>query len=88
MNVKHKRTYQISHYEPLTLEFELDISDKLGLNVNNLTTIIRYLQIAERICAAQYIQDMSIDPQELLLQAQENVQLLLNNNKQDNNKQE
>ncbi len=79
MNVSHKRTYQVTQYEPLTLEFELTIDDKLGLNVKNLSTIIRYLQIAERVCAAQYMQDMTIDPQELLLQAQENVQLLLNN---------
>ncbi|KYC48832.1 MAG: hypothetical protein AMQ22_01837 [Candidatus Methanofastidiosum methylothiophilum] len=79
MNVSHKRTYQVTQYEPLTLEFELTIDDKLGLNVKNLSTIIRYLQIAERVCAAQYMQDMTIDPQELLLQTQENVQLLLNN---------
>lgn len=79
MNVSHKRTYQVTQYEPLTLEFELTIDDKLGLNVKNLSTITRYLQIAERVCAAQYMQDMTIDPQELLLQTQENVQLLLNN---------
>lgn len=54
MQVSHKRTYQVRQYEPMTIEFTIEVPDDLAKDPEKLMDLVKYLQMIERKLANSY----------------------------------
>lgn len=54
MQVTHKRTYQVRQYEPMTIEFTMEVPDDLARDPEKLVNLVQYLQMIERKVANLY----------------------------------